>query len=1451
IRLGNIGIVYHNQGDYPKALEYYFKALQMDEELGDKAGIAAAFGNIGLIYSDQGDYSKALEYCYKALKMDEEMGLKSDMAMNLSNIGNFHSSQGDYSKGLEYYFKALKMNENLGNKNGIARELGNIGSICTQTGRFAEAEVYLDSALAMSESIGTLSYIKNQHQYLSDLYDTTAQLTACGVNLTGFKNLSGLWRKALMHYKKYATAKDSLFNEEKSKDIGRLEQKHEFEMAEMARMQEEQERIKQMQEAVERRNLLQYSLIVIGLMVIGLSVSVLGRFNLSTRMVEAIVFISFLIFFEFLLVLLDPYIESWSGGEPLWKLLANAILAAAIFPVHGFFEDKVKKRVAKVEKDRRPKSEDRSNKDGGNSGVIKALLLISLIIAQTTHLPECAMAFAGGQASTGSNTDSLKAELKKDLSDTTRVKVLNKLGWQLMYQNPDTAIFLAKQALSILYDNDSEAKQSSATKRYLQKLTANSYSHLGAYYYLKGDYPLSLSHHFKALKIRETQKDRKGIATSLGNIGIVYYDQGDYPKTLDYYFKVLETFKELGNESGVAKVIGNIGLVYWNQGDYPKALEYYFKALKMKEKLGDKTEIAITTGNIGIVYYSQGDYPKTLEYYFKALKIIEELGNKSQITTLLGNIGIIYAEQGDYPKALDYYFKVLKMDEELGNKNGIARHFGNIGIVYVKQQDYPKALEYYFRALKMDEELGLKSDIASDLGNIGFLYTQTGLFEKAEVYLDSALRLFDNIGELNFIAKAHQSLSNLYDTTGRIAYANGNRAASATKYKLALTHFKKYTNTKDSLFNEEKAKDIGRLEQKHEFEMAELVRIQEEQERSKQMQEAVERRNLLQYSLIVIGLMVIGLSLSVLGRFNLSVRMVEAIVFISFLIFFEFLLVLLDPYLEQLTGGEPLWKLLANAILAAAIFPVHSFFEDKVKKRVAKVEKDRSGESEDRSNNDGGNSDIIKIFLLVSLIVVQSISTGSKIDSLKVELKKDLSDTTRIKVLNILAGKFMYQNPDTAIILSTIALKLAEQEQWQKAIANTARNLGVFNDIKGNYPEALNHYFTALIISEELNDLKGNAVILGNIGIVYRNQGNYPKALEYYFNSLKIKEESGNNGGIALTQGNIGLVYSSQGNYPKALEYYFKALKMDEEFGRKRGMAFCLSNIGIVYAKQDKHAKALDYFFKALKMMKELGNKNGIAAILGNVGNVYTSQEDYPKALESFFKALKMDKELGSKEGIASDLGNIGSLYTRTGHIAEAEHYLDSALALSKRIGAVYITMNFEKSISYLYDTTARYKQALTHYKKYTIAKDSLFNEEKAKDIGRLEQKHEIEMAELKRQQEEEARMRQLEAEVSRRNSLQYSLIVIGLIVIALVISMLARFNVSTKVAEAAIFIAFLIFFEFILVLLDPSIEQYTNGEPGWKLLVNAVLAGAIFPVHQYFEKKMKKRLGKRDGLDI
>jgi tetratricopeptide (TPR) repeat protein len=54
------------KGNYSQELAYYNTGLKIAEELSDKSWQAIFLGNIGNVYREQSDYPKALEYYFKA-----------------------------------------------------------------------------------------------------------------------------------------------------------------------------------------------------------------------------------------------------------------------------------------------------------------------------------------------------------------------------------------------------------------------------------------------------------------------------------------------------------------------------------------------------------------------------------------------------------------------------------------------------------------------------------------------------------------------------------------------------------------------------------------------------------------------------------------------------------------------------------------------------------------------------------------------------------------------------------------------------------------------------------------------------------------------------------------------------------------------------------------------------------------------------------------------------------------------------------------------------------------------------------------------------------------------------------------------------------------------------------------------------------------------------------------
>lgn len=59
------------QGNNAKALAYYEKSLAIEEEIGDKSGIATCFNNIGMLSKNQGKLPEALNSFQKSMDLSE------------------------------------------------------------------------------------------------------------------------------------------------------------------------------------------------------------------------------------------------------------------------------------------------------------------------------------------------------------------------------------------------------------------------------------------------------------------------------------------------------------------------------------------------------------------------------------------------------------------------------------------------------------------------------------------------------------------------------------------------------------------------------------------------------------------------------------------------------------------------------------------------------------------------------------------------------------------------------------------------------------------------------------------------------------------------------------------------------------------------------------------------------------------------------------------------------------------------------------------------------------------------------------------------------------------------------------------------------------------------------------------------------------------------------------
>lgn len=165
--------------DIAASLKYAEKELQLAQSTGRIADEGQAESDIGNIYNRKGDYPTALEHYYKSAAIRKKLGLSEKLAGVYVNIATVLSRQNKQKEALDIYFKSLKIFEQHNDKRKQATVLGNIGHIYYELEQNKEAEPFFRRSLELAKEANILSLMTGAYSYLGGLkyeakdYDST------------------------------------------------------------------------------------------------------------------------------------------------------------------------------------------------------------------------------------------------------------------------------------------------------------------------------------------------------------------------------------------------------------------------------------------------------------------------------------------------------------------------------------------------------------------------------------------------------------------------------------------------------------------------------------------------------------------------------------------------------------------------------------------------------------------------------------------------------------------------------------------------------------------------------------------------------------------------------------------------------------------------------------------------------------------------------------------------------------------------------------------------------------------------------------------------------------------------------------------------------------------------------------------------------------------------------
>ncbi len=334
---------------------------------------------------------------------------------------------------------------------------------------------------------------------------------------------------------------------------------------------------------------------------------------------------------------------------------------------------------------------------------------------------------------------------------------------------------------------------------------------------------------------------------------------------------------------------------------------------------------------------------------------------------------------------------------------------------------------------------------------------------------------------------------------------------------------------------------------------------------------------------------------------------------------------------------------------------------------------------------------IIVALALSIFAFFEASAQSKKIDTLRVALRKAVeADTVRLDLLHRLANSYFISKPDSALLFS--------QEYYE--------------------------------IAGKFKRVKDQASALNNMANSYVTLGDYVKGFSFYFKSLKLNESIGNVPGMVTEYSNIGSGYTQKQEFLKALPYlqsglnkWIAYIRTHKIVGRnqKHQTALLLLNMSEVFLYTHQIDSAEHY----LQISYADSKKNDFSELLGNIerdmGEIETAKGHKAAALNFYQHSLPISLSNEDAETLSITYLSMANLYHKYKQQDSAEYYAQRALEAASAQRYLQDVYNAAMVLYAYYEEDHNLPQAYKYLKITTAAKDSLFSQDKVKQLLSLD----------------------------------------------------------------------------------------------------------------------------------
>lgn len=404
-------------------------------------------------------------------------------------------------------------------------------------------------------------------------------------------------------------------------------------------------------------------------------------------------------------------------------------------------------------------------------------------------------------------------------------------------------------------------------------------------------------------------------------------------------------------------------------------------------------------------------------------------------------------------------------------------------------------------------------------------------------------------------------------------------------------------------------------------------------------------------------------------------------------------------------------------------------------------------------------------------------------DSLRHLLTAETNPRERFELLIKLCEEYRSSQPDSSNVYARQAIQLSVQLNDRVFTARAEMYAAAYLNAVGQSDSAL------AIANRNIDWLKtrsDQAALCASYysfsGLCLMRLDQKKDALERFYSALKLSEQISDYFTQVKANVNIGWVMMETNQNEKAIEYFRKAIQLITTYD------VLPKNIGTVYNNMASCFGAISQLDSAQKYAKlgiESAVKNNDLHSEANghfiLGTTFEKMGKLDDALESFQRAQPLREKVGDPFFIVSDLAEISTLYARMGKSEEGIATSLKALEMANKNNLTAKLPMIYSALAGNYETKGDYKNANIIYKRLSDLKDSLYSDANPKALAEMAAKYETE--------KKEQQILLQKSELSRKNLTIGAIIALVLLGIILTYSLYRRYQLKQKARIQAAFI--------------------------------------------------------------